>query len=103
MITRQRAPRDCAEALSRLLLLTRFEFEDVQGTVGKRSTSALRWCRQREPSESSEPSTIDSDHSDRIIRRNRITQLTDTLGQSSCSITNRRMSVALSSASYYTT
>jgi hypothetical protein len=79
VITRECAPRDCAEALSELQLLARFEFEDTQGTVGKRSTSAFRWRHWREPCDVSEPSTIDSDHSDQIIRFDLplITQLAD--------------------------
>ena len=51
-----------SRALSKLQLVTRFEFEDAQGTVGKRSTSTFRWCRQREPPEASEPSTVVLDH-----------------------------------------
>ena len=39
------------EARSELLLFTRLELAAAQGTVGKLSTSAFRWCRQREPSE----------------------------------------------------
>ena len=42
---------DHLEAHSELLLLTRLELAAAKGTVGKLSTSAFLWRRQREPSE----------------------------------------------------
>jgi hypothetical protein len=62
VISRPRAPSAHVEALSELQLCFWLELSDAQATVGKRSTSALRWRRQREPPEASEPSTIGCDH-----------------------------------------
>ena len=78
MITAQRAPRRLPRPLSKVLLLTCLELEDAQVTVGKLSTSACRWCQQREPSELSEPSNIDSDQRRRNTSFRKITQYTDT-------------------------
>ena len=41
-IPAQRAPRDTVEAVSELLTVTWLELADAPGTVGKRSTRALR-------------------------------------------------------------
>ena len=59
----RRAPRDSAESVSELLIVTWLELADAQGTVGKLSTRALPWRHQRAPPEPSEPSTIEMDHS----------------------------------------
>lgn len=61
------APLACAlaalsRALSKLQHVTWLEPEDAEGTVGKRSTRAIRRRRQREPSDLSEPSVMRLDH-----------------------------------------
>ena len=77
VITPRRAPRGCAEALSEQLLLTRFEFGEAQGTVGKLLTSAFQLSRQREPSEVSGPSTSTVISGGKLLRFGEITQSTD--------------------------
>ena len=66
------------EARSELLLFTRLELAAAQGTVGKLSTSAFRWCRQREPSEVSPAISAVMDHVCKIVFLGKIPKLTDT-------------------------
>ena len=66
------------EARSELLLFTRLELAAAQGTVGKLSTSAFRWCRQREPSEVSPAISTVMDHVCKIVFLGKIPKLTDT-------------------------
>ena len=66
------------EARSELLLFTRLELAAAQGTVGKLSTSAFRWRRQREPSEASLAIPTAMDHVGKIVFHGKIPKLTDT-------------------------
>ena len=64
--------------LSELQLVTWLELEDAPGTVGKLSTSALRFRHLRKPSVLSQPSATKLDHSEGIPSRKIITGSPDT-------------------------
>ena len=65
------------EARSELLLVTSLELAAAKGTVGKLSTSAFRWRRQREPSEASLAISTAMDHVGKIAFHGKIAKLAD--------------------------
>ena len=66
------------EARSELLLVTSLELAAAKGTVGKLSTSAFRWRRQREPSEASLAISTAMDHDGKVACRSKVPEMSDT-------------------------